>query len=105
MDMRPEPFVPPAPIPRTVPPSRLEIIRTVLNNPLELWGVPSYTLPWIETKFITCSSTNLFQNRIRAFPAGSAGRRGGASGKASSRYSLMTVVWVMIRPSWSSTGT
>lgn len=51
MDMRPEPFVPPAPIPRTVPPSRLEIIRTVLNNPLELWGVPSYTLPWIETKF------------------------------------------------------
>ena len=51
MDTRPEPFVPPAPIPRTVPPSRLEIIRTVMNNPLELWGVPSYTLPWIETKF------------------------------------------------------
>ncbi|WP_395516176.1 cytochrome P450 [Pseudorhizobium flavum] len=52
MDMRPEPFVPPAPIPRTVPPSRLEIIRTVFNNPLELWGEPSYTLPWIETKFL-----------------------------------------------------
>lgn len=52
MDMRPEPFVPPAPIPRTVPPSRLEIIRTVLRNPLELWGMPSYTLPWIETKFL-----------------------------------------------------
>lgn len=51
MDMRPEPFVPPAPIPRTVPPSRLEIIRTVFDNPLELWGEPSYTLPWIETKF------------------------------------------------------
>jgi Cytochrome P450 len=51
MDMRPEPFVPPAPIPRTIPPSRLQIIRTVLDNPLELWGVPSYTLPWIETKF------------------------------------------------------
>ncbi len=50
--MRPEPFVPPAPVPRTVPPSRLEIIRTVLRNPLELWGVPSYTLPWIETKFL-----------------------------------------------------
>ena len=50
--MRPEPFVPPAPIPRNVPPSRLEIIRTVLRNPLELWGVPSYTLPWIETKFL-----------------------------------------------------
>ncbi|MCF6369075.1 cytochrome P450 [Rhizobium halophilum] len=52
MDTRPEPFVPPAPIPRTVPPSRLEIIRTVFNNPLELWGEPSYTLPWIETKFL-----------------------------------------------------
>lgn len=51
MDMRPEPFEPPAPIPRTVPPSRLEIIRTILRNPLELWGEPSYTLPWIETKF------------------------------------------------------
>jgi cytochrome P450 len=51
MDMRPEPFVPPAPMPRTVPPSRLEVIRTVFRNPLELWGVPSYTLPWIETRF------------------------------------------------------
>ncbi|HUH50365.1 MAG TPA: cytochrome P450 [Mycoplana sp.] len=51
MDMRPEPFEPPAPQPRTVPPSRLEIIRTILRNPLELWGVPSYTLPWIETRF------------------------------------------------------
>jgi cytochrome P450 len=44
-------FEPPAPVPRTVPPSRLEIIRTVLRNPLELWGEPSYTLPWIETLF------------------------------------------------------
>jgi len=52
MDMRPEPFVPPAPEPRTVPPSRLEVIRTVMRNPLELWGKPSYTLPWIETKFL-----------------------------------------------------
>ncbi len=51
MDMRPEPFVPPAPEPRTVPPSRLQVIRTVMRNPLELWGRPSYTLPWIETKF------------------------------------------------------
>lgn len=51
MDMRPEPFEPPAPQPRTVPPSRLEIIRTILRNPLELWGEPSYTLPWIETRF------------------------------------------------------
>lgn len=52
MDTRPEPFEPPAPVPRTGIPSRLEIIRTVLRNPLELWGEPSYTLPWIETKFI-----------------------------------------------------
>jgi len=51
MDMRPGPFEPPAPIPRKVPPSRLEIIRTVLRNPLELWGEPSYTLPWIMTRF------------------------------------------------------
>ena len=51
MDMRPQPFEPPAPLPRTVPPSRLEIIRTILRNPLELWGEPSYTLPWIETRF------------------------------------------------------
>jgi cytochrome P450 len=44
-------FEPPAPVPRTVPPSRLEIIRTVLKNPLELWGLPSYTWPWIVTRF------------------------------------------------------
>ena len=44
-------FEPPAPAPRTVPPSRLEIIRTVLRNPLELWGEPSYTLPYIDTRF------------------------------------------------------
>lgn len=44
-------FEPPAPVPRTVPPSRLEIIRTVLRNPLELWGEPSYTLPYIHTRF------------------------------------------------------
>ena len=53
MDVRPEPFEPPAPIPRTVPPSKLEIIRTVFRNPLELWGEPSYTLPWIMTSFFT----------------------------------------------------
>ncbi|EJC74872.1 cytochrome P450 [Rhizobium leguminosarum bv. trifolii WSM2012] len=51
MDMRPDPFVPPAPLPRTVPPSRLDIIRIILRNPLELWGEPSYTLPWIKTSF------------------------------------------------------
>lgn len=51
MDMRPDSFVPPAPVPRTVPPTRLQIIWTVMRNPLELWGRPSFTLPWIETKF------------------------------------------------------
>ncbi|MEZ2130057.1 MULTISPECIES: cytochrome P450 [unclassified Sinorhizobium] len=51
MDMSPEPFMPPAPMPRTVPPTWLQTIRTILRNPLELWGEPSYTLPWIFTKF------------------------------------------------------
>lgn len=49
--LRKSTFEPPAPVPRTVPPSRLEIIRTVLKNPLELWGQPSYTWPWIVTRF------------------------------------------------------
>lgn len=52
MDTRPAPFVPPAHIPRTKPPGRFEIIRTVLRNPLELWGEPSYNKPWIMTKFL-----------------------------------------------------
>jgi cytochrome P450 len=51
MDIRPEPFEPPAPIPRTIPPSRLEIIRVMFRNPLELWGQPSYTLPYLQVKF------------------------------------------------------
>ena len=41
----------PAPAMRARLLTRLEVIRTVLRNPLELWGEPSYTLPWIETKF------------------------------------------------------
>jgi hypothetical protein len=45
------PFVPPAPVPRTKPPSRFEIIRTVMRNPLELWGEPSFRLKWMNTKF------------------------------------------------------
>jgi cytochrome P450 len=52
MDVRKIPFRPPAPVPRTVPPSYLEIIRTVMRNPLELWGEPSYTRRWIHTKFL-----------------------------------------------------
>ena len=47
MDALPAPFVPPAPIPRTTPPSSLEMIRIVYRNPLELWGEPSYNEPYI----------------------------------------------------------
>jgi cytochrome P450 len=47
MDATPAPFVPPAPKPRTAPPSFLEMIRIVYRNPLELWGEPSYNEPWI----------------------------------------------------------
>ena len=51
MDMRPEPFVPPAPVPRNRLLNPAEVIWIALRNPLELWGQASYTLPWIETKF------------------------------------------------------
>ena len=47
MDIKPVPFHPPAPKPRTTPPSTLEMIRIVYRNPLELWGEPSYNEPWI----------------------------------------------------------
>ena len=47
MDAMPAPFVPPAPTPRSSPPSFLEMIRIVYRNPLELWGEPSYNEPWI----------------------------------------------------------
>jgi len=47
MDATPAPFVPPAPKPRTSPPSTLEMMRIVYRNPLELWGEPSYNEPWI----------------------------------------------------------
>ncbi len=42
MDNEARPFVPPAPTPRSTPPSMLEMIRIVYRNPLELWGEPSY---------------------------------------------------------------
>lgn len=45
-------FVPPAPVPRTTIPSIFEVIKSTLSNPLEVWGQPSYTLPWIKTKFL-----------------------------------------------------
>ncbi len=51
MDQRIKPFEPPCPEPRRVPPSRLEIIRVMMRNPLELWGMPSYTEDHIQAKF------------------------------------------------------
>ena len=50
MDSKPAPFVPPAPSPRTSPPSLLEMMRIVYRNPLELWGEPSYNEPWISVR-------------------------------------------------------
>lgn len=47
MESKPKPFVPPAPRPRTSPPGRIELIRVLYSNPLELWGEPSYTRPWV----------------------------------------------------------
>ena len=47
MDHKPAPFVPPAPVPRTQPPSMLQMMRIVYRNPLELWGEPSYNEPYI----------------------------------------------------------
>ncbi|MAS11678.1 MAG: cytochrome P450 [Nitratireductor sp.] len=47
MESQPAPFVPPAPRPRTSPPSTLQMMRIVYRNPLELWGEPSYNEPWI----------------------------------------------------------
>ncbi|AZO26396.1 MULTISPECIES: cytochrome P450 [Mesorhizobium] len=47
MDTKPAPFVPPAPKPRTRPPSTLEMMRIVYRNPLELWGEHTYNEPWI----------------------------------------------------------
>ena len=47
MDTKPAPFVPPAPTPRTTPPSTLEMMRIIYRNPLELWGEHTYNEPWI----------------------------------------------------------
>lgn len=52
MDTKPAPFVPPAPKPRTKPPSLFELIRIVYRNPLELWGEPSYNEPWVSVNAI-----------------------------------------------------
>lgn len=50
------PFVPPAPVPRSKPVGRLEMMRIVYRNPLELWGEPSYNEPWVETKWLGIKS-------------------------------------------------
>jgi len=50
MDIRPEPFVPPAPVPRTRILTPPEVIWTALRNPLELWGQGAFTMPWMNTK-------------------------------------------------------
>ena len=89
MDMRPDPFVPPAPLPRTVPPSRLEIIRTIFRNPLELWGEPSYTLPWIYTNFF--GQRTLIANDpglIKHAPRGAAGAAAGERSSGRSDHDL-----------------
>lgn len=46
------PFTPPAPIPRKTPVGRLELMRIVYRNPLELWGEPSYNEPWVEVSWL-----------------------------------------------------
>ena len=43
----PKPFVPPAPEPRRTPPSRLQMIRIVARNPLELWSEAAFSEPWV----------------------------------------------------------
>jgi cytochrome P450 len=46
--MTPEPaFVPPAPKPRSKPPSLIRMLLVLYRNPIELWGEPSYNEPWI----------------------------------------------------------
>ena len=50
MDATPVPFIPPAPKPRTSPPSALQMLRIVYRNPLELWGEASYNEKWVSLK-------------------------------------------------------
>ena len=52
MDAQPRPFVPPHPTPRNRPPTRLDLIRTTMRTPLEIWGEPSYRQPHISVKFL-----------------------------------------------------
>ncbi|MBW8638242.1 cytochrome P450 [Hoeflea sp. WL0058] len=50
MDALIEPFEPPAPKPRSQPPSRLQVIKTIYRNPIELWGEPAYANPVLKAK-------------------------------------------------------
>jgi len=50
MDTTPAPFTPPAPAPRTTPPGLLRMFFIVYNNPIELWGEPSYNEPYVYVK-------------------------------------------------------
>jgi cytochrome P450 len=50
MDATPKPFVPPAPIPRTKPIGTFDLLRTAYRNPLEIWGEPSFSEPFITVK-------------------------------------------------------
>lgn len=52
MDISPEPFVPPHPIPRTTPPSALDVMRILMRNPIELWGEMTYREPYVSAKFL-----------------------------------------------------
>jgi len=47
MDTKPAHCVPPAPVPRTTPPSLLKMFWIVYNNPIELWGEHSYREPYV----------------------------------------------------------
>ena len=47
MDGQTHPFTPPAPTPRSTPPSLLEMFKIVYRNPIELWGNPSYNEPYV----------------------------------------------------------
>ncbi len=42
MDTKPQHFIPPAPEPRTTPPSLLKMFWIVYHNPIELWGAHTY---------------------------------------------------------------
>jgi cytochrome P450 len=50
MDTKPAPFEPPAPVPRQKPPTLIQMLGVVYRNPLELWGEPSYNMPWISIR-------------------------------------------------------